>query len=371
MMEINGGHIYKKKLPLGYSVRIYSSVCIAAIFGSFTVLVLLLSFVYFDISAIPPGLLLRTSPLKLNSLADSRNNKSSSNPSPGLQISAPLNSPAASGPLPISDPLNSPTASGPLPISFNQEDQNSSFNGGNGSFIPKSPVHVSVLPVDGSNDTKYGGTGLVEAGRKHLGQLKQCDLSIGSWVWDESYPFYQSQNCPFIDGGFRCQENGRPDRDYMKWRWQPFGCDLPRFNARDLLERIRNRRVVFVGDSIGRNQWESLICMLAEAVPIKTRIYEVNGNPITKHKGFLSFRFKDYNCTVEYYRSPFLVYQGHPPKESSPEVRTTLRLNVLDYTSKFWANGDILVFNTGHWWNYEKTLRAYVCFSLFDHLSES
>ena len=47
--------------------------------------------------------------------------------------------------------------------------------------------------------------------------FNQCDLYAGSWVWDESYPLYQSPNFPFIDPRFRCQENGRPDKFYMKW----------------------------------------------------------------------------------------------------------------------------------------------------------
>ena len=67
-----------------------------------------------------------------------------------------------------------------------------------------------------------------------------------------------------------------------------------------MLEKLRKRRLVFVGDSIGRNQRESLLCMLATSVPDNSSIYEVNGSPITKHKGFLAFMFKDLNCTVEY-----------------------------------------------------------------------
>lgn len=40
-----------------------------------------------------------------------------------------------------------------------------------------------------------------------------------------------------------------------------------RFNASEFLEKLRGKRLVYVGDSISRNQWESMLCMLRRAVP--------------------------------------------------------------------------------------------------------
>lgn len=56
-----------------------------------------------------------------------------------------------------------------------------------------------------------------------------CDLFDGKWIYDESYPLYESKDCNFLDEGFRCSENGRPDYFYTKWRWQPKHCNLPRY----------------------------------------------------------------------------------------------------------------------------------------------
>lgn len=58
-----------------------------------------------------------------------------------------------------------------------------------------------------------------------------CDTTKGKWVIDENYPLYTNASCPFIDEGFNCQANGRADKDYMKWRWQPQDCDIPRYGS--------------------------------------------------------------------------------------------------------------------------------------------
>ena len=59
-------------------------------------------------------------------------------------------------------------------------------------------------------------------------KTNSCDVTKGKWVYDESYPLYTNGSCPFIDEGFNCDSNGRRDRNYMKWKWQPQDCDFPR-----------------------------------------------------------------------------------------------------------------------------------------------
>ena len=136
-----------------------------------------------------------------------------------------------------------------------------------------------------------------------------------------------------------------------------------------MLERSRNGRIVFAGDSIGRNQWESMVCMLAAAVPsaasASARVYEQSGKPISRHRGYLAMVFADYNLSVEYYRAPMIVMvdrfrPANDATTSSGGVRGAVRLDVMPRHADRWAGANVLVLNTGHWWNHRKTVKAYV-----------
>ena len=59
-----------------------------------------------------------------------------------------------------------------------------------------------------------------------------------------------------------------------------------------MLEMLRDKRLAFVGDSLNRNMWESLVCILRHAVQDKEQVYEISGREDFKKEGFYAFRFE-------------------------------------------------------------------------------
>ncbi|KMT07216.1 hypothetical protein BVRB_6g148510 [Beta vulgaris subsp. vulgaris] len=196
--------------------------------------------------------------------------------------------------------------------------------------------------------------------------LEDCNIFDGKWVRDDNLPHYPPGSCPYIDRDFNCHINGRPDKGFYTWKWQPIGCNIPRLNATDFLERMRGRKLVFVGDSLNRNMWESLVCMLWHSIKDKKRVYEVSGKKEFKKEGYYAFRFEDYNCTIDYVRAPFLVRESTYQKKNGSLA--TLRLDLMDQTTQMYHDAHILVFNTGHWWTHEKTSRGEEYYQEGDHV---
>lgn len=59
-----------------------------------------------------------------------------------------------------------------------------------------------------------------------------------------------------------------------------------------MLEMLRGKRLVFVGDSLNRNMWESLICILKSSVKDEKKVYEVSGRQNFRNEASYSFLFE-------------------------------------------------------------------------------
>lgn len=118
-------------------------------------------------------------------------------------------------------------------------------------------IYLSIIYIAGS--LSLNTSKLVEEEEE---VRPKCDLFKGEWIKDKSGPVYNNKSCPFIEHHQNCMSNGRPDSDYLYWKWTPFDCKLPKFNPERFLDLMRNKSWAFIGDSISRNHVQSLLCIL-------------------------------------------------------------------------------------------------------------
>ncbi|XP_021888007.1 protein trichome birefringence-like 19 [Carica papaya] len=158
----------------------------------------------------------------------------------------------------------------------------------------------------------------------------KCEIFHGKWVPSpQNQPYYYTnQTCHEIFEKQNCIKFGRHDTDFLKWRWKPHRCELPLFDARQFLELLRGKSMAFVGDSVGRNQMQSLLCLLSTVE-----------NPIyidTIDSRHTSRVFRNYSFTVSAFWSPYLVESIETDDYPNNKTKTRLMILHLDKPSSSW-----------------------------------
>ncbi|KAL6492501.1 hypothetical protein OROGR_017457 [Orobanche gracilis] len=209
-----------------------------------------------------------------------------------------------------------------------------SRNNGRGAVHLHQQVILRQEPITGSrpenNDSNRGG---------------RCNLFSGRWVYDNiSYPLYKEHQCSFMEDDFACEKYGRKDLKYQNWRWQPHNCDLPRFNGTALLEKIRGKKLVYVGDSLNRNQWKSMLCLIDSFLPASSKKkVKLTGN-------MYYFHAIEYNVLIEFYWAPLLVESNCDDIEKHRVWPRIVKIKSIENHGRRWNDADILIFDSFAWW---------------------
>ncbi|XP_028769469.1 protein trichome birefringence-like 20 [Neltuma alba] len=177
--------------------------------------------------------------------------------------------------------------------------------------------------------------------------MKRCDVFSGKWVPNPRGPYYDDRTCNSIIDQQNCIKSGRPDREYLKWRWRPDECELPLFNAALFLKLVRGKSMAFVGDSVGRNQMESLLCLISRvAHPEDISLRETSDT-----RYFRRYFYAKYNFTLTVLWAPYLV-TTRDAKDTVHSYNSLMNL-YLDEPDKAWANEiktyNYVIFSAGHW----------------------
>lgn len=184
-----------------------------------------------------------------------------------------------------------------------------------------------------------------------------CNYARGTWIADKRQPLYSGLGCKqWLSEMWACKLTQRTDFSYEGYRWKPESCDMPNFEISDFLEKMRGKTLAFVGDSLGRQQFQSLMCMVTgglenpevEDVGLK---YDLGIPPGALRPNGWAYLLPVTNTTILYYWSASLC--GIVPiNATDPETEFAMHLDKPPgFLHKFINQFNIVVLNTGHHWN--------------------
>eukprot|EP00249_Psilotum_nudum_P036511 c7764_g1_i1 orf=261-1622(-) len=171
-----------------------------------------------------------------------------------------------------------------------------------------------------------------------------CNIWKGDWIPDSLGPLYTNKSCYFIQEHQNCLKNGRPDHGYLYWRWRPTDCVLPRFDSVAFLKLVQGKAFAFIGDSIARNHFQSILCSLAQAEIPQNLYRDANDQNVR-------WFFPSYNFTLAIVWSPYLVQGTEEELKGIPKGTLKMFLDVVDSS---WMSSvdtfDYIVLSSGQWY---------------------
>lgn len=184
-----------------------------------------------------------------------------------------------------------------------------------------------------------------------------CNYAKGQWVADSRRPLYSGFGCKqWLSEMWACRLTQRSDFSYEGYTWLPNNCEMPEFERSAFLRRMQDKTIAFIGDSLGRQQFQSLMCMATggemspEVEDVGKEYGLVKARGAKRPDGW-AFRFPNTNTTILYYWSSTLA-DLVPINSTDPRSNVAMHLDRPPaFMRKYLHRFDVLVLNTGHHWN--------------------
>ncbi|CAN4096506.1 unnamed protein product [Withania somnifera] len=188
-------------------------------------------------------------------------------------------------------------------------------------------------------------------------EKQDCNFAKGRWVIDDSRPLYSGFGCKqWLSSVWSCRLTQRKDFEYEKLRWRPKNCEMEEFKGVKFLKRMQNKTLAFIGDSLGRQQFQSLMCMITGGKDSPNVLdvgheYGLVQSRGSKRPDGWAYRFPDTKTTILYYWSASLC-DLTPINPSDRAIDYAMHLDRPPaFLSHFFPRFDVIVLNTGHHWN--------------------
>ncbi|KAG2398672.1 Protein trichome birefringence-like 16 [Vigna angularis] len=228
---------------------------------------------------------------------------------------------------------------------------------GRASFISSQTLmHFSSEMLSSVLD-EYDSSGEVGISLNNATENEVCNLAKGKWVPDNRQPLYSGFECKqWLSEMWACRLTQRTDFAYERLRWQPKDCQMEEFEGSKYLRRMQHKTLAFVGDSLGRQQFQSLMCMITsgkETLDVEDVGKEyglILSEGAARPDGW-AYRFLSTNTTILYYWSAILC-DIEPINVDDPATEYAIHLDRPPlFLRQFLHKFNVLVLNTGHHWN--------------------